>query len=66
MMGMEETIADSVDNYIALAIKLGLDIEWRRLISEEIAGKKHHVYADRTCITALQAFLDNAVRGETA
>jgi predicted O-linked N-acetylglucosamine transferase (SPINDLY family) len=66
MMGMEETIADSLDDYIALAIKLGLDIEWRRLISKEIARKKHRIYADRTCITALQAFLENMVRGETA
>ena len=66
MMGMEETIADSLDDYVALAIKLGLDAEMRRLISEKIAGKKHKVYRDRACITALQAFLENAVRGKTA
>ena len=61
MMGLKETIATSVDDYVELAIKLGQDPEWRRRISEKIAGNKHRIYRDRTCITALEDFLLKAV-----
>ena len=57
MMGLTETIAASVEEYVALAIQLGQDSEWRRQISEKIAGNKCSIYEDRTCIAALEDFL---------
>jgi len=61
MMGLKETIAATLDEYIELAVKLGQDTEWRRLISEKIERNKHMVYKDKTCIKALEDFLVNAV-----
>jgi predicted O-linked N-acetylglucosamine transferase (SPINDLY family) len=62
MMGVKETIASSLDEYIAFAIRLGQDLTWRQQISGKIAQNKHLVYQDRTCITALEDFLGNVVR----
>jgi predicted O-linked N-acetylglucosamine transferase (SPINDLY family) len=61
MMGLTETIAASVDDYVASAIKLGQDSEWRRRISEQIGVNKYKIYKDRTCITALEDFLSTVV-----
>ena len=61
MMGVTETTASTIDEYIELAIKLGKDSEWRRYISEKIKNNKHLVYRDRTCITALEDFLERVV-----
>jgi len=62
MMGLKETIAASLDEYVASAVKLGQSLEWRREISEKIAGNKHIVYKDKSCITALEDFLERAVK----
>jgi protein O-GlcNAc transferase len=62
MMGVTETIAASLDEYVSLAAKLGQDVEWRRYISEKISENKYQAYQDRTCITALENFLEQAVK----
>ena len=64
MMGMTETIAKTLDEYIELAVKLGKDSDWRQYISEKIKNNKHLVYRDRTCITALEDFLQRVVNEE--
>jgi protein O-GlcNAc transferase len=61
MMGVQETIVATIDEYIELAIKLGKDSAWRQYISEKIKNNKHLVYRDRTCITALEDFLERVV-----
>jgi predicted O-linked N-acetylglucosamine transferase (SPINDLY family) len=62
MMGVTETIASSLDEYIEIAIKLGQDADYRRLISRKIASNKYHIYHDRACIEGLEAFLENAIK----
>lgn len=62
MMGMTETIASSIDEYVDIAGKLWSDEGWRRHLSATMANKKHLIYRDRTCITALENFLERAVR----
>jgi protein O-GlcNAc transferase len=62
MMGVTETIASTLDNYIALAVKLGNDSEWRQKVSEKTASRKHLLYRDMVCITALEDFLDKIVK----
>ena len=66
MMGMQETIAASLDEYISLAVKLGKDSEWRQQISKQILVNKHLVYQDKTCITALENFLYEVVKEKLA
>ena len=62
MMGVTETIAKSLDEYIELAVRLGMDLEWRKQISEKIATNKYRVYRDKTCITALEDFFEKALK----
>jgi protein O-GlcNAc transferase len=61
MMGLTETVAESIENYLEIAIKLGRDHTWRKYISDKIAENKHLIYRDITCINALEKFLENAV-----
>jgi protein O-GlcNAc transferase len=64
MMGVTETIASLLDDYIALSIRLGADLEWRKQISNKIAANKHRVYRDKACINALEDFLERIVNEE--
>ena len=62
MMGISETTARTIDEYVSIAGFLGRTGAKRAEVSAEIAEKKHRVYRDRTCIAALETFLDQAVR----
>lgn len=59
-MGVEETIADTTDAYVELAVRLGRDQAWRAAVAAKVAAHKHRVYGDRACITALEEFLVTA------
>jgi predicted O-linked N-acetylglucosamine transferase (SPINDLY family) len=61
-MGMRETTARTVDDYVSIAVSLGRDAARRAELSTRIANNKQLVYRDRDCIAALEAFLDKAVR----
>ena len=61
-MGITETIAETPDEYVTIAARLAKDPEWRRHVSEQIAGKKQILYRDQTCVTALEDFIEGAVR----
>ncbi|MEI6558309.1 MAG: tetratricopeptide repeat protein [Rhodospirillaceae bacterium] len=63
MIGVAETIAASLDDYVGLAVRLARDPGWRAGIRSRIAERKHRVYRDRSCIEALEAFLEQSVRG---
>lgn len=64
MMGVTETIASSIEDYIALAIRLGKDTTFRSQISEKMATNKFRVYQDKACIEALEKFIEDLVRGK--
>ncbi len=64
MMGVTETIASTLDDYVALAAQLANTPEERQAASRHVADNKHKVYRDRACVTALEDFLERAVRGE--
>ena len=66
MMGMGDTVAASVDDYIAMAARLANDPAHRLALGARIADNKHKVYRDRACITALEDFLDRATRSRGA
>jgi tetratricopeptide (TPR) repeat protein len=61
MMGIQEMIASSKEEYVQLAIRLGRDAEYRQHISQLIAQNKHKLYGDLEPIRALEEFLLNAV-----
>jgi predicted O-linked N-acetylglucosamine transferase (SPINDLY family) len=62
MMGLDETIAPTVDDYVAVAVRLGRGAAERAAVGARIAAEKHRLYGDRACIAALEDFLDRAVR----
>jgi predicted O-linked N-acetylglucosamine transferase (SPINDLY family) len=62
MMGMPETIAETIDDYVALAVRIGRDLPWRAELKQGVARNKHRLYRDRSCIAALEDFLDRAAR----
>jgi predicted O-linked N-acetylglucosamine transferase (SPINDLY family) len=62
MMDISETIAGTVDEYIAVAARLAGDPQECQALRERIAANKHRLYRDRACITALEDFLETSVR----
>lgn len=61
-MGVTETIAASLDDYVAIAARLGTDVSWRAGIRQRVAAGKALVYCDDAYITALQAFIETDVQ----
>ena len=62
-MGVSETIASSLDDYVAIAARLATDAAWRAEKRAEISANKHRAYRDRTCIAALEDWLETVARG---
>ena len=68
MMGMTDTIAATIDDYVALAARLANDPAQRQALKARMREAEPKVYRDRACITALEDFLEHAARrsGEAA
>ncbi|NWF97986.1 MAG: tetratricopeptide repeat protein [Nitrospirae bacterium] len=56
LIDLKTTIANSIEEYINLAIKLGNDSDLRGKISDEIANKFNIICNDKSCIKALEEF----------
>ncbi|PHV62814.1 tetratricopeptide repeat protein [Cyanobacterium aponinum] len=56
MLGVTETIANTEEEYIDIAVKLGLDQTWREEIKEKIKANHHNLYDDLECVKALEQF----------
>jgi predicted O-linked N-acetylglucosamine transferase (SPINDLY family) len=65
LMGVTNTVAGTVDDYVSLAVRLARDRRWRMQVKERIAAAKHLLYRDDTCIAALEEFLLSVTRSET-
>lgn len=61
-MGVTETIANNIEEYIEIAGRLGKDSLWRKQITVKMSHNKHKVYWDMESINGLELFLENAVR----
>jgi protein O-GlcNAc transferase len=66
MMGIADTIAGSIDDYVATAVRLARDAPWRTALRRRIAQSRHRVCRDRACIAALADFLDTEARRQRA
>ena len=64
VMGLTETIAGNVQEYVAIAARLAADAEWRASLSQLIGERTERIYRDRACIAALEDFLDTATRSD--
>jgi protein O-GlcNAc transferase len=62
MMGVTETLAPTVDDYVAIAVRLARDVARRATIKERMGAQTERVYRDTAPIRTLEDFLENAVR----
>jgi protein O-GlcNAc transferase len=62
-MGVTETIAETIDDYVSIAVRLGLDAAWRSAVKARISTGKQRLYFDHACIAGLEQFLNTVVRG---
>jgi predicted O-linked N-acetylglucosamine transferase (SPINDLY family) len=61
MIGVEDTIARDVDDYIALAVRFGREPELRARVRAKIAANRAKLYGDEACVRGLEDFLVQAV-----
>ena len=61
MLGVTETIAKDEAEYIDIAVRLGLDPQWRKSIVEKVVANHDRLYDDKTCVEALEAFYERVV-----
>jgi predicted O-linked N-acetylglucosamine transferase (SPINDLY family) len=66
MMGMTETIAQTRENYVEIAVRLGQDQDYRHLLSQTINEQKYRLYGDRKPVQALADFLLSKVTFDQA
>jgi predicted O-linked N-acetylglucosamine transferase (SPINDLY family) len=62
MMGVPELIAETLDDYVAIAARLATDETARAAASRRMADNKHRLYRDRACVTALEDTIEHAAR----
>jgi len=67
-MGFTDLIADGLDSYLEIALRLANDREWRERVKTEIASRSDALYEDAAVVRELENFLVAAVdanrRGE--
>jgi protein O-GlcNAc transferase len=61
MLGVTDTIASDEAEYIEIAVKLGLDRDWRNSIVKQMSQRHSYLYNDKICVEALDAFLCSLV-----
>jgi protein O-GlcNAc transferase len=60
-IGCEATIAESLDDYVSIAVRLARDPVWRADIRQAVACGKHRAFHDIGYVRALESFLTDAV-----
>ena len=61
MIGMDELIASSMDEFVDKLVLLGTDPEFRAGIVRKIAASKHRLYEDKSFIEGLDRFLKQSI-----
>jgi predicted O-linked N-acetylglucosamine transferase (SPINDLY family) len=56
-MGMPELVAKGEEEYVDLAVKLGLDVGFRRLVRERFESSRHVLFHDLVPVRALEKLL---------
>ena len=62
MMGVTETIAETIDDYVSIAVRLACDVPWRMAVKQQMSANEHKVYRDSSCIVALEKFINRVAR----
>jgi predicted O-linked N-acetylglucosamine transferase (SPINDLY family) len=62
MMDVTETIAETIGDYVSIAVRLARDVAWRMGVKSRVAINKSRLYRDTACIRALEEFRDRVAR----
>jgi protein O-GlcNAc transferase len=62
-LGITDTIASSESEYVDIAVRLGLDTEWRKTLVTRIAKAAGQLYSDRRSVRALESFVRQVAAG---
>jgi len=66
LMGIGDTITDTLDDYVATAVRLAKEPKWREALGRRIRARKQVLYHDVGAIVALEDFLIKAVSATPA
>lgn len=61
MLGVTDTIAQSEAEYIDIAVKLGLNPDWRRDVAARMKERHDYLYDDKACVAGLEIFYQQVV-----
>ncbi|MBW4495247.1 MAG: tetratricopeptide repeat protein [Oscillatoria princeps RMCB-10] len=61
MLGVTDTVAQNEAEYIEIAVRLGLDRQWRRDISQRMSQRHDCLYEDKICVGGLEQFYERVV-----
>lgn len=61
MMGVDETIAASKEEYVKIAVRLAKDEAYRQSLKDKISVNKQNLYRDQETVRGLEAFIISAV-----
>ncbi|MEM7714879.1 MAG: O-linked N-acetylglucosamine transferase, SPINDLY family protein [Cyanobacteria bacterium P01_A01_bin.68] len=61
MLGVTDTIAMNEGEYIEIAVKLGMETNWRNLISQRMSDSHSNLYDDKDCVVGLEEFYKQVV-----
>jgi predicted O-linked N-acetylglucosamine transferase (SPINDLY family) len=64
VMGLGDLVSASVEDFVAAAVRLGVDPAWRASVRARIESAKPQVWESRAAIAALEDFLERAARAE--
>lgn len=64
MLGVTETIAENREDYIKIAVRLGVDPDWRDSIREKINQCHGNLYEDQGAVRGLEGFYERILAGE--
>ncbi len=62
LLGVTDTIAQNEAEYIEIAVKLGQDPAWRRVIAQRMGASQSRLFEDKTCVAGLEQFYRNVVQ----
>jgi protein O-GlcNAc transferase len=60
MIGMPESVARSIDDYVSLGVRIARDPAWRAELKARVMRDRERLYRDRAPIVALEEFLERA------
>jgi predicted O-linked N-acetylglucosamine transferase (SPINDLY family) len=66
MLGVTDTIATSLDDYVTLAVRLARDPAWRAQVHDRMRANRDRAWQDRRSIAGLASFLERVARQSAA